>query len=151
MGIRVGVRNMSTYGIEIFNSLGELVFSSDRRTVQILQTGHVSLPWGGSNTITFPPVSERPQIYIQTTGRTHVWAENIRYWDPFGSGGYLYDVYWWQMTPGIGVFEKNDDGLYYSIRISSRNVYLIDRVFGSSTPGQNSGEPFNDIPYVIFV
>lgn len=64
--------------MEIFDASGKLVFSSERRTVQILQAGHFTLDWDwlATATITFPPVSKRPQIYAQLAGRTNVWANN---------------------------------------------------------------------------
>lgn len=152
MGLCLGVRNMSDYGIEIFNSLGELVFSSDRRTVQILKAGTVSLDWGWDvKYIEFTPVAERPQIFAQTTGRYNIYADNFRYWDPFGTGGYLYDVDWWRMAPVVRMFEKNQNGLYYRIPIGAVNMYLWNSAVGRTTPGSNSGEAFDNIPYVIFL
>lgn len=142
---------MSNYGIEIFNSLGELVFSSDRRTVQILKAGTVSLGWGWNGVyVEFEPVVERPQIFAQTTGRYNIYAHNIQYYD-YIIGAEVYDIDWWRMAAFVGPFQKNSQGLYYRIRIGSQNMYKWrDSVYRSRTPGANSGNPLDNIPYVIF-
>lgn len=143
---------MSNYGIEIFNSAGELVFASDRRTVQVLQAGHFTLDWDwlATATITFPPVSQRPQIYAQLAGRTNVWANNAGPYYDWDTGEFSWDVDWYQMYPTVGPFKKNGEGKYYQIVFSNNAAFLLRRVIGSPSPGANSGEQFKDIPYVVF-
>jgi len=143
---------MSSYGIEIFDASGKLVFSSERRTVQILQAGHFTLDWDwfATATVTFPPVSKRPQIYAQLAGRTNVWANNSGPYYDWDTGGLVWDVDWYQMYPTVGPFKKNSDGKYNAITFSNRAAFLLRREFGRPAPGANSGQQFKDIPYVIF-
>lgn len=137
---------MSDYGLEVFNSAGELVFASNRKTLQILKSGTVSLDWGWDGEyIEFPPVPNRPQIFAQTAGRYNIYADN---WPAAFGGGW--DVDWYVMTLFVDVFQKNANGLYYRTQIGATNISLYKRELGRYLPGENSGQKFDNIPYVIF-
>ena len=140
---------MSNYGIEIFNSLGELVFSSEKRTARVLKRGTVDLGFGPKTVLVeFDPVAERPQVYANVGGG-NTWCHNVSYIQ----NGRKYNQYHYNMTSVIGRFRKNEQGLYYAIGFS--NSYLnqtpFQEILGSTFPGSNTGDPLDNIPYVIFV
>lgn len=143
---------MSSYGIEIFNSSGELVFASDRRTIQVLQAGHVSLGRAKEKEVlvSFPPVMRRPQVYAQTSGLYNVVAVNDGPLYDMGSGTFYWHVIWWVMCPTVCEFKLDSGGRYAGVYFRTSIAYLGREDWNAPAPGADSGLPFDNIPYAIF-
>lgn len=143
---------MSSYGIEIFNSSGELVFASDKRTCQVLQAGHVSLGRAKEKEvcINFPATARRPQVYAQTSGLYNVVAENDGPLYNLQEERWYWHVIWWVMCPTVCEFKVDGNGKYCGIWFRTSIAYLGKENWDAPGPGADSGLPFDNIPYVIF-
>ncbi len=137
---------MSEYGLELFDASGELIWSSDYRTLRIIKAGTVSLEkkTDAEAVITFPPVTERPQIIAQTTGR--YWRDVYRFTWP--EPGFPEGIEVTSLAAYVGAFEKNAEGKYYMVKIIVRMAYW-NEYYHEWIASHGTG--FENIPYVIFV
>ena len=118
---------MSNYGIEIYNSAGQLVYSSEYKIPRVLATGVVRVPasYGRTTTVNFPPVSVRPQLSAEVTGAHYVIESDIIYIPP--------DPPWYPLPryeshrrlyyPFIGAFQRDSAGYFSSITFGT---YLVN-------------------------
>lgn len=117
---------MSNYGIEIYNSAGQLVYSSKYKIPRVLAAGVVEMspPYGRTITVNFPPVSVRPQLSAEATGVFYVIESDITVIPP--------DPPWYPLPryesrrrlyyPFIGAFRRDNAGYFSSI---SFGTYLV--------------------------
>lgn len=143
---------MSNYGIEIYNSAGQLVYSSEYKIPRVLAAGvaDMSPPYGRTITVNFPPVSVRPQLSAEATGVFYVIESDIIYIPP--------DPPWYPLPryearrrlyyPFIGAFRRNSAGYFSSI---SFGTYLVSSwtEYNVIVPPIEGFIP--DIKYTIFI
>jgi len=64
--------NMS-YGIEVYNSNQDLIFSSEKNPVQILKFSSITLNNPGDEvTINFPETSSKPKIWVENSSQFYI-------------------------------------------------------------------------------
>lgn len=96
-----------SHGIEIYNSNGRLIYTSERKTPRIHAYGTITLEGGGLGPyyIEFPPISEPPQLFVANAGLfypvPHPQLPNV----------------WYRYSYLVGPIETDGLGRYYRVPI----------------------------------
>ena len=145
---------MSRYGIELFGRDGRLIYSSDRKTLRVVKSGIVNpaiLGWGETETITFPPMDEPPQLFVRLLGGYHyrvydsiLVPPDNPFW-PNPKWDVTEDIY----LPYVGPFNKNSAGKYVSFSVGT---YLYKSYFypQQSVPRVGTEGWIPPFPYTVF-
>lgn len=122
-----------SYGLEVYNSQGNIAFSSEVDTLQILDYGQVTLEQGeGPKTISIQPTTKIPKIWISEISLVAFLG------NPDINKTYL-------IKPTVGDISKNDSGEYISFVISADTVDVLNGTFNG---GVNLPWTIN---YIVFV
>lgn len=102
-----------SYGMEVYNSNNNLIFSSDRKTLQILDFGSVEITSEGQiKNINFTAASSKPKLWLQETGHYVI----------FPISSTVSNI----VKPSVGNLSKNTNGNYNSFTIKSDVIGQIN-------------------------
>ena len=122
-----------SYGLEVYNSQSEIIFSSEIDTLQILNFGQVVLEQGeGPKTINIQPTTKIPKIWIEEISLLAFLG------NPDINKTYL-------IKPTVGDLSKNSNEEYVSFTISADTVDILEGTFNG---GVNLPWTIN---YIVFV
>lgn len=109
------------YGIEIYNSQNEIIFSSNNKTLQILDFGKFTLEQGvGAITINFPATNQSPTIWIEEIGLIGFVG------NPDINKTYV-------IKPTVGNLSKNSNDEYFSFEAHADVVDVVEGTFDGGT------------------
>lgn len=120
--------------MELFNSNGELVYTSEAKTLRVWSFGTVSFSATTAQTINIPPTLIRPQIHMSLNGFYSAVTDGMFY--------YL-------LRPCFGNFKKNASNQYDRFQAKIW-VTVISLSFYNSIKGSENPTPWL-IPYVVFL
>lgn len=115
-----------SYGVQLWNQVGDLVYDSRQKTLRVLRSGLVTFTSVGQTfLITFPPQTAQPEAFLCDMG---CWYSTMTY----------------SKSPVIGKFQKDAQGRYVSATISCEPTWwhIITDYYDPHLPWK--------ISYVIF-